>query len=512
MKKIRISAALTALMMASSVFSTVNAEETGDSVSKIKELIAYLQNLSENSYEAYSYDINCDNSVNILDLIYSKGTVSENLKIDTENKSVNYMNSAASTLFNVAMNTAHELETAGKELSSSIYSSEDLKKLESLNDSDQQMLKKINSSAEYNKITKWAVSVKDYCVLSCVTGDDIIQRTGAYPNTIPQKYNIPYSNELVKQAASCVYNWETDFNGFTSINPVQASLPDFPLSMRLKIKNQIAKTLFTDLQTAAQELETEGVCVNGIINWDDDNELIELLKRKIPSDSLYWSYIYSKEDGVYASNKLKWTSQIKDNIVCGVIVEDAKYNCTGAYPNLIPYSMNVPYSPDLIEYVCDIKKDWETDYPQYITENEEQLALAEEYSEDSGDEDVYLSISWVDKASINSFNSNSNYLFASATSVVLDCMMSGYDVPDGITSSDDNSEFSQMIREAFSVTADNSHWAVYVSDGEVKGAVYSAGNKKYTGAFPNMVPNDCIVSYDHELAIKAADDNAKWGK
>ncbi len=623
--------------MASAVLPTVNAEGSSDNVSRIKELIAYMNNSSENPGETYSYDINCDNSVNILDLIYAKGTVSDNLNIDTEKQSVYYMNSIAYTIFNVAQTAAQELETAGEKLSDRTFSSEDMKKLESFSDSDQKILKQINIAAEYHKIKKWAVSVKNYCVLACVTGDDIIQRTGAYPNNIPQKFNIPFSNELVEQATSYLYDWGTDYNEFISINPAQSSLPDYPLSVTLKLRTQIAKRLYTDLQTAAQELETMGVSVDGIIKSDDDNELIEELQKNCYYEDSYVSYNYSKEDGVHVSNRLKWTADIRDNIVYGVIFEDRKYNCCGAYPNMIPYSMNVPYSPELIEYVCDINKDWKTDYPQYITDNKEQLQIAQVYSKISTSElnsyaktiftgsimcfqkylekyDVknvdeifndpqmekkfaedlifYLSVeviksgvkwdyfivdgeikgiivsdenitgaypnsvpenmsipyssdlakysygsenlwendfkeyaednesvevppyvtSWVEKATINSFNSNAKSVFTSATSAVIDCMISGYEIQDGIISSDDNSEFTQMIRSTFVTSSSNPQWAVYVSDGEVRGVVFSDSSKKYTGAYPNTVPNDCVVAYEHALASKAADNNAKWQK
>ncbi len=637
MKRKRISAALAALMMTSSVLSAVNAEETGYDASRLKNFVAYFQNSSDKSSQAYSYDVNCDNSVNILDLIYAKGAVSDNLDIDAEKKSVNYLNSMASTIFSVAQTAAQEIEITGKKLSDRVYSSEDLKNSDSFSDGDKQMLKQISVATDYHRITKWAVSVKNYCVVACITGDDIIRRTGAYPNSIPQKYNVPFSNELIKQAGSYVYDWGTDFNKCISINPSQASLPDYPLSMTIKLGNQMAKRLFVDLQTASQELETLGTSVDGIFNSDDDNELMKVLQKNCYYDGLYMSYIYSNEDGIRTSNKLKWTADIRDNVVYGVIIKDEKYNCTGAYPNLIPYSMNVPYSPDLIEYACDFNKDWKTDFPQYITDNEEQLALAEQlskisvselndyaktiftnsitcyeefkvkygikksdeifgspemnkkfteavksitsagilrlgikwdyliidgeikgvivtdgnitgafpnsvpnnmsipysadlvkyscgsenlwqndfkqYAEDPGNQEVppYIT-NWVEKATINTYNSNAKSVFSSAYSAAIDCMMSGYDIQDGIISSEDNSEFVNIIKSYFITSSENPQWAVYVSGGEVVGAVYSENTKKYTGAYPNAIPNDCVVAYNNSLASKAADSNYKWGK
>lgn len=120
---------------------------------------------------------------------------------------------------------------------------------------------------------------------------------------------------------------------------------------------------------------------------------------------------------------------------------------------------------------------------------------------------------WVTKSRVGTANSNAKSIYNSTAAVITEWESSDKTVPTTGINSDSTDPFAKEIAAMEDSSSKSHKWAVYIdSDCYVRGAIYSANGKNYTGAYPNSVPEKKKVSYDHGLVSKATSDktSAAW--
>jgi len=477
MNKTKLLAGLTSFIIAASTCA-LYAGAVSNGKSDPENITKYLNGTYKGDLQSYDFDINCDNKTNILDLIYAKSAASGEISIDTEKTSVEYLNRTASALTAEARYMAQKLETEGVVLKKMNYSFEDLNDTGSLSSEELRILEHLDSVAKYYGTEKWAVSLSENNA-SCVTGDEIIQRTGAYPARIPRTLNIPFSSELTKQAAVYYYDWKKDFGKYISADPSIAELSDFSAQIRLNERNGIAKSIFTELQTLAQEYETKGKPVtDGKISSDDNSDLVKEFIKNCPE-----------------YKNVKWIADISDYTVNGVIIGSPLSGECGAYPDHIPENMNIPYSADLLPYASDLSKDWEKDFPDCITTDPEQLKYAE----------------LAKKVSTNTLNSYSKTLYINAQTLLQEYETNGIIV--NFDGSSETEMHDKFIKELFEMLPNEFSrfelkYNISAKDGVVNGVIVSDGER--TGAYPNAVPADLMIPYSDDLVKYSSGTAEVW--
>lgn len=432
MKKTKLLAGITALLMVLSAASLTGCGTQEEMIGS-GEITDDLQS-AEN--KTVNEDDNNDdgNEENEYAEIYDKMTVE-------------FFNEAASALADQALSSCTDLETEEVYTNKLTYSDLDIDDIDSLEQGEQRILNSLITVAEQYGIRKWIVVITAYDFdVSCVTGDDILHRSGAYPAMIPRSLNIPYSQELVEYAAIYNYDWKEKFGMYTSSDPAQAELSDYSVQNGLDSRYCTAKDIWAGLQTIAQDYETQDKNIDGIISSDDSTEFTEELKRYLPE------YV-----------NVKWKADITWNYVNGVIIDDPVSGYCGAYPNVIPDNMNIPYSDDLLPYACNIDTFWETDFSEYITNIPEQLQAAELTGKASSDElDHYAKL-----------------LYTNAMTLLQEYEKNGVLVEfDGSPSRNETQEkfideLSRMMPAEFTVK--RLEWNIIIKDFEVSEAMVSDG-------------------------------------
>jgi len=124
MRKKRIISAVTAFIMTASA-AAVYADTSAGGKYSVADIISYLQSVNDEDSKSYLFDVNCDNKVSILDLIYSKSEALRETKTDHEKITVEYLNNIAEVLSDDFRTLAQELETNGVTLSKTEYSYKD---------------------------------------------------------------------------------------------------------------------------------------------------------------------------------------------------------------------------------------------------------------------------------------------------------------------------------------------------------------------------------------------------
>lgn len=630
MKTNRIISGLTALLIASSYGSVYAGSDTKHSLS-LSDYISYFQNNYAGDAKDYDFDINKDNNINILDMIYAKSTSAGETKIEEDKTTVEYLNYAAADIADAADSMIDQIYIGGITLSKSEYSSEDLKNV-SLTSKEREMIEYINETARFHGVEKWSVVFDEYgFVKACIVADEIVQRTGAYPVAVPCNLNIPFGSDLTDYASKNFFAWKKDFGKFISSDPKVSSRADYS---ELQAENKIARDLFTSIQEMITNFDNKGLeYPEGIISSDDKNDFVQKIAE---SNTCF--------------DSVKWKARIDYHYgVEGIVIEISDSNHCRTYPNAVPDIMDIPYSDKLLDYACDMEKDWTKDFSEYISTDPQRLKYAEinenittkrlnEYAKalftavqetitdldnhcvdfdvesEEFDSEVkkhlssevlnskcilkyivkdgyatgaavvkndatgvypnsvpndmripystdvlnYLSDSpdvWkekfgeyiietveteqspnsnktIDKIIVNTLNANAKQLFSAAQEMAV--VYKGK-LPEGVVTSDDDSDFVKRIKSLIDYFPQyNEKWAVYISDGEVKGAVYSSVLKSsgiqyydfekekfvymsfpyektdFTGSYPNSVPADIDITYDSDLVKYYAGDSTEF--
>ena len=307
--------------------------------------------------------------------------------------------------------------------------------------------------------SEFIISVKDGDVDGCICTDSEGKITGSYPNAVPQTMNVPFSSEYAEYAVQKTFNWKTEMPQFISDDPIQSSLPDYP-ERSVSDYNSAARKIFREVQYIAQELETQGTELKDGVYTQDSEEFLEL-----------------------SMPEMKFAVLIENYIVEACIVSNDDFVRSGAYPNSIPQSMNIPFDSEYLKDASDFYTDWKMKYPEFISEDPVQAALPD-----------------YPFKPVLEYNKISKILFSIIQTLIQEYETKGIDVKNGIYTDEDElcSEFRS--REY--------HFSVLIEDYVVKGV--AVGDEISTGTYPNKMPNSIIMPFDEKLANDAADSNVDW--
>ena len=307
--------------------------------------------------------------------------------------------------------------------------------------------------------SEFIISVKDGDVDGCICTDSEGKITGSYPNAVPQTMNVPFSSEYAEYAVQKTFNWKTEMPQFISDDPIQSSLPDYP-ERSVSDYNSAARKIFREVQYIAQELETQGTELKDGVYTQDSEEFLEL-----------------------SMPEMKFAVLIENYIVEACIVSNDDFVRSGAYPNSIPQSMNIPFDSEYLKDASDSYTDWKMKYPEFISEDPVQAALPD-----------------YPFKPVLEYNKISKILFSIIQTLIQEYETKGIDVKNGIYTDEDElcSEFRS--REY--------HFSVLIEDYVVKGV--AVGDEISTGTYPNKMPNSIIMPFDEKLANDAADSNVDW--
>lgn len=508
MKKTRLISGLAAFMIASSAVAVYADTETKNSFNP-KDFISYFQGNYNGNMKSFDFDVNCDNKVNILDMIYARSAAAGDITLDTEKYNVKYMNTAASVIAEEAARIMQKLETEGKCPDKLIYTYADKSGSKPFTESERRIYEAAESAAETCGIQKWTVVFsKDYSV-SCITGDSFIQRSGAYPHSVPVIMNIPYSDKLISYASDFKSVWINDFPECVTTDPAQLKFAEISEKATTSELNSYAKSIFSAAQTLMQEYEIKGLIVNfdGTSETELQHTFLEELSEYLPADVI--------------NKGLAWRLTTADCVVNGVAVADE--DSTGAYPNAVPANMRIPYNDNILKYLSGSSEIWKEKFSEYTLENAEG-----DYSSEF--------VKQIQKAYIDSCNKNAKTVFTNTQTILQEMETRGEKLTsETVITSDDDTETAKQINSLITGNKDFK-WAVYVKDFTVEGAVYSITpdpaysgyqfydtekNKfvyiavpeteiTYTGSFPVSVPSDTKIDYDHSLVKNYEKDIRTW--
>ncbi|MDO5560498.1 MAG: hypothetical protein Q4F95_13020 [Oscillospiraceae bacterium] len=308
----------------------IEAEEYTYKVSELVSLISFLTRGGELSDEETSrLDMNRDARINIADVVILKAVLLGDIKLSGAELTVSQLNNYAQQIYNEAQYAANTLEIKGKTLTGEY----DL-------DDNSEFLMLIKGNLEIKKGTKFRIITDENNVLGviCCVGDDT--RSGAYPNIISQKMNIPYKTEYVQYAADPGFSWKENFEEYISKDPLQAGLDDYPLESVSEL-NARAKKIFTCAQTGATNYEAQGKELTGIFTSDGDSKFEKAISKMIP--------YYPDQH---------WVVSINKNTVEGAVCCTVGTSRSGAYPGVIPDDLDIPYDIADASYAADEKFDW----------------------------------------------------------------------------------------------------------------------------------------------------------
>ncbi len=479
MKNKKIISGITALIMASSAAIYAGAETKN--TFNPADFTSYFHNSYKGDMNSYDFDVNRDNKVDILDMIYAKSSAEGETEIDADKFSVEYFNSAAKALSAAASSVAQELETAGTVLAKTTYSSDELKNTDKMGEAEREMAERINEEAEFYGISRWVVVINpDNSDAICITGDNILQRTGAYPGMIPRTLNIPFSSGLAEFAAVPYFEWNKDFGKYRSPDPSQGEISDFSAYVCLSERERISKELFSVIQTIAQEYETMGKAVpDGIISSDDDSEFVKYVIKNAP------------ECGTY-----RWHADIRSFEVKGVTAENPLDGFCGSWPKAVPGRLNIPYSDDLIKFASDSSKSWMEDYSEYTVREKEQLKAAE-FSE---------------KVPTPELNSYAKAVYTSAQTLLQEYETMGIKISfdDKSDTSEIYHRFSEELMKMLPYEMKNKgiRWEITAENYIVTGV--AAVCEDAVGTYPNAVPADMRIPYSEDITGYASGNAGIW--
>ncbi len=448
-------------------------------------------------------DMDNDGNINIIDLILLK-SIALGKEINVASSQIAAYNNIAKQIFVTAQTILQDYEMAGKDLPyDNIY--------EFSEDDQSEFSIELRENINLKQGAKFAISFDDYIVKSVFYTDPDSNFSGAYPNMISQKLNIPYPsptsssyNSLygyLKYASSPSYNWEELCSEFISKDPKQASLPYYP-DITVSEANDIAKKIFATAQAIIQDYETAGKPFS--YNFYEFREY----------DSNQFSYDLREE--IYLKSGARFAISFDGYNVKSVFYSDPNSICSGAYPNMISQKLNIPYpnnSSDgsLDNYLNNAYNpsfNWEESFPEFISKDPAQASLP-----------YYPEQTAVAPKTTNAIaNATSKTIFTIAQSILQDYETAGKPLPfeNNIYEykQDDNNEFFNELNQNVNLKQ-GSNFAILVDGYTVKGVFYSDTTPNCFGAYPNTIPKNIHLNIDASAPYAnylnyASDENFDW--
>lgn len=458
MYKAVIAGILSVFMMATTF---ICAESVDVGFDKVKSFLFGNSEISKDNL-----DLNLDEKVDIVDMIIAKGEFQSKASVE-----VAQLNYYAEIVADSAQYVVNLLATNAGSVEDCVIS----------DDSDENKLI-VN---EVNEILRdyteqqlsWSFTVENEYVTGVVCSlKDYDKKSGAFPNEIPQKMNIPYDEKNLKNAKDFSFSWSENMPEF--IDPTKADMPDFAEKSVTQL-NTKAKAIFNCVNATIADYDANGVeCPQGVISSDDKSDFV----------------IDIREFGLIDINNFKWTAIIDKGVVTGVICTDKNEKSIGAYPNLVPMSMEIPYEADFAENAGDVEFSWKKEYPQYVSADPEKADLPD-YPEEY----------------IFGLNDKAKEMCDGFKRILFEYESEGKEIKDGLITSADDSEIADMLNNYAQTTLSVSEWTIKVEDYDIKGAVCSDFTSG-TGAYPNNVPYGLCILYDTSYIDCASDKNADWNE
>jgi len=416
------------------------------------------------------------------------------------NITVSEANNIAKQIFATAQDIFYEYEESGKELPFG-----DIGEFADYFNSD--FNAEIAHKLHLKQGAKFAILRDGYTVKSVFYSDPTPNCSGAYPNVISQKLNIPYPsptsssyNSLygyLKYASSPTYNWEEHFSEFISKDPKQASLPYYP-DITVSEANAIAKKIFATAQAILQDYETAGKPFS--YNFYEFREY----------DSNQFSYDLRK--GINLKIGARFAISFDGYTVKSVFYSDPTSNCSGAYPNAISQKMDISY-PDNSSNKNSISNylqleffpsfNWEESFPEFISKDPFKASLP-----------YYPAIT------VSEANAIAKTILSTAQAILQDYETAGKPLPfeNNIYEYelDDNNEFFIELNQNVNLKP-NSTFSILFDGYTVKGVFYDDTTPYCFGAYPNKIPTDISLniaennSYINYLTY-ASDENFDWSQ
>lgn len=455
MYKAIIAGVLSVSMMATTF---ICAESVDVGFDKVKSFLFGNSEISE-----AGLDLNADEKVDIVDMIIAKGEFQAKASVE-----VAQLNYYAEVVANLAQYNLNEWETYKGSMDDCVISDD--------SDENKFIVNEVNEClSDYtDEKLSWSINIKDGYVTGVVCSlKDYDKKSGAFPNEIPQKMNIPYDAQNLKNAKDCSFSWSENMPEF--IDPTKVDMPDYAeksvtqLNNKAKAVYNYVQAMITSYETAASEYP------QGIISSEDQSDFV----------------LDVQEYGNIEICNFKWTAMIDKGVVTGVICTDKNEKSIGAYPNLVPMSMEIPYESDFVKNAGDIEFSWKKEYPQYISEDPEKADLPD-YPEEY----------------IFGLNDKAKKLCDNFREIILEYETQGKEIKDGLITSADDSEIADMLND-YAQSLALPEWVIKVENYDIKGIICSDFTDA-TGAYPNNVPYGLFIPYDTSHIDCASDRNAKW--
>lgn len=181
-----------------SVVCTLSGENTGAYPVPIDRQIKYNNNLAYCSANQSEFDFDWN-------MLWSNTTD---------------LNDSAAVLFENAQALALMFKDKQKELNDGIVTSQD----------DTMFAKYVNyfTASLKPNVASWSLIVQNYKVYGIICTDITGEKTGAFPDPVPQNLDIPFNTENTAFSSDTSYNWNIDFSQCVSTDPERAALPDYP--------------------------------------------------------------------------------------------------------------------------------------------------------------------------------------------------------------------------------------------------------------------------------------------
>ncbi len=363
------------------------------------------------------------------------------------------LNSTAEILFDVITAMQQEAETAGK---SKIAPLDYTGTVADGNIEKQCRDKIFGLTNLIPQNTAFALSVRNGEIVGCICTDSYGKMTGAYPNTVPQTMNIPYTADNAGPSGNIGFDWKQAFPQYISDDPVQSALPDYP-EKTVDQYNDFAKKVFTGAQTIIQDKDAAG--------------------ETVPSG------VYTEENELFADlglSKGKYIILVKDGVVIYCLTSGGELTRSGAYPGGVPLNMDIPFD-ELVKKMPhdadDFKPDWKRMFPDHVSEKPEHQVKP-----------------------VSFYNNAAKSVFTEVQTMIMEYETAGKNVPNGIYTSE-----SELFRE---FADDEYEFTVKIENNTVLGA--AAGCKDRSGAYPVNVPQLLNVPFDKNLADISYNPNTDW--
>lgn len=108
---------------------------------------------------------------------------------------------------------------------------EEFKSIDTVSSEDDGILKEriskaCNTTIPYSQASEWTVTFKNGVIASAVISDFTKNKTGAYPASVPQSLDVPYSKDLNSYACG-TEKWKDSFENSISADPERRDLADY---------------------------------------------------------------------------------------------------------------------------------------------------------------------------------------------------------------------------------------------------------------------------------------------